>query len=413
MSKDNFKLMIKSSLIIKIIAVMLSFINTIIINRFLGVELRGEYTFILNSANLVHLILNLGIGYSYSYFCKEKYENVKQIFSKIIYYQFILYLIVFFILNCFIKSTSNKIIIFFSIILTLNLQISFITMVEDIVKRNIILLKCSVMYTTLLTIIFMCIRVKNINVILIITSLKYFVEIFYLSRNFNLFSYLKSNCKIEINTVKKILKAGAPTMIMTILISINYNIDVLILKYLSNNYEVGLYGVAVTLANMVWIIPDAFKEVILNKSAKNDCVREVVVSIYINFFICIFIIVGFALLGKSFIRIIYGREYVESFCIILLLFIGTIPMIIYKLIHPIYLSNGKQYLVMNILLISAIINIVFNFLIIPNWGAVGAAIASVFSYAICGIIFWVKFKRDYKFNSILIVKELTNNINNN
>ena len=83
MSKDNFKLMIKSSLIIKIIAVMLSFINTIIINRFLGVELRGEYTFILNSANLVHLILNLGIGYSYSYFCKEKYENVKQIFSKI------------------------------------------------------------------------------------------------------------------------------------------------------------------------------------------------------------------------------------------------------------------------------------------------------------------------------------------
>ena len=58
MSKDNFKLMIKSSLIIKIIAVMLSFINTIIINRFLGVELRGEYTFILNSANLVHLILN-------------------------------------------------------------------------------------------------------------------------------------------------------------------------------------------------------------------------------------------------------------------------------------------------------------------------------------------------------------------
>ena len=86
-------------------------------------------------------------------------------------------------------------------------------------------------------------------------------------------------------------------------------------------------------------------------------------------------------------------------------------MIIYKLIHPLYISNGKQYKVMYILLISAIVNIILNFIIIPIKGAIGAGIASVFSYSICGIIFWYYFKKDYSFNVKDIIKKYILSLN--
>ena len=52
----------------KLICVIIGFLNSILINRCLGVALRGEYTTITNWASLLQLVLNLGIGTAYPAF---------------------------------------------------------------------------------------------------------------------------------------------------------------------------------------------------------------------------------------------------------------------------------------------------------------------------------------------------------
>lgn len=387
----NIISMFKSSVIIKVITLILSFVNTIVINRVLGVELRGEYTFIINTANVLQLILNLGIGYSYSYFVKKGLNKHKETFSTIIFIQFIIYSILFIFLINFNVGTRVLSIAFLSVILTLNLQVMFITMIEDIVSRNKILIKTSIIYTIGLVISYYFFK-RSLNLIILITAIKYIIEIIYLGYIYKLYKMVFKN--INFKLFKNILIVGFPSMIMTLLISLNYNINIFIMKFITTNYQIGLYGVAVSLSTMVWVIPDAFKEVIFNRSAKEDCIKEINAAIKINLIICIVIILGFIVLGKPFLRIMYGVEYLEAYNLIIMLFIGTIPMILYKLIHPLYISNGKQNIVVSILMVSVIVNVILNLIIIPKIGAMGAAISSVISYTLCGIIFFLKYKRD-------------------
>ena len=78
------------------------------------------------------------------------------------------------------------------------------------------------------------------------------------------------------------------------------------------------------------------------------------------------------------------------------LFIGIIPMVAFKLIHPVYVNDGRSIIVVLLLTISVLTNIAVSYILIPAYGAFGAAIASVISYSVCGFLFYLKFSHDYR-----------------
>ena len=82
-------------------------------------------------------------------------------------------------------------------------------------------------------------------------------------------------------------------------------------------------------------------------------------------------------------------------------------MIIYKLIHPLYIANGKQKAILTILFISVLINVILNYIFIPKYNIYGAALSSVFSYSLCSVIFLVLFCKEYnvKIKDILFINK--------
>lgn len=68
----NIKKILISPIVIRVLTVGLNFVSNVIINRSLGLELKGQYTTILNYANFLQLFLNLGICYAYPMLQKEK-----------------------------------------------------------------------------------------------------------------------------------------------------------------------------------------------------------------------------------------------------------------------------------------------------------------------------------------------------
>ena len=368
--------------------------------------LRGKYTTIINMASLIQLFLNLGIGNSYARFKRKKLSLSKNFFSTIMYLQLIIYLVLM-IPIFFMTDGDGKYIIIISILCVVENQVVSISIVEDIVKKNKLFLLTNIVYLLLLVINYFFYN-HNFNALMLVVIINYIIVILTLVLKFKLISF---NVKL-INKEKiiKLLKISIPIMLMNMLMYVNYHADVLFLKFMTNDYySIGLYGTAVTLGNMLWIIPDAFKDIIYNRSARKDNANEIFVAILINILFCIIILIGFVVFGKLFLRIMYGQDFVNAYYLVITLFIGTIPMILYKLIHPLYISNGKVKIVVLFLLFAALINIVGNLVLIPIYGAFGAAISSVLSYALCGLAFFIKFKKDYKV-SIKKIKEIFKNL---
>lgn len=379
----------------KMICVIISFLNTILISRSLGVELRGEYTTIINWASMLQLFLNLGIGTTYPTFKRKYPDTSKEIFVTFTYIIATIYMLISIVFLIFFKSI-NKYIIILTYITTVENLLIFIAIVEDVSKRNIINIVTSIVHFIILILIYFF-NSKNLDLVIcavifdhMILSISFII--LYKMNRFN-FKLIKFNMIIEI------LKCALPAMFMNLLMYLNYHADVLFLSYLGkNNIEVGLYGTAVGLGNMLWIIPDAFKDIIYNRASKKDNPKEILTAIICNMIICIFVILGFAIFGKLFLRCLYGSEFENAYTLVLLLFIGTLPMVLYKLIHPLYIANGKTIVVVALLMVAVVANIIGNIILIPRYLGKGAAISSVISYLICGVAFFLKFKNDYKLN---------------
>ncbi|MEH6993689.1 oligosaccharide flippase family protein, partial [Neobacillus drentensis] len=68
----------------RLLTIVLGLVNSIIINRYFGPHLKGEYSYILNTINILAIVFNLGISQTYSTFIRKKVEDIKDIFMSII-----------------------------------------------------------------------------------------------------------------------------------------------------------------------------------------------------------------------------------------------------------------------------------------------------------------------------------------
>ena len=393
-SKESNILIYIVAIISKILVVLLSLFTTAMINRCLGVELKGEYAYINNWITIFITIFSLGIGQTYGAYRRRFGEEPKNTFVALTLIQTAIVFLIFviaYILKANYYVTTILLVTTFSV---LRSNILHIAAVEDVKKRDINTIIYKLIYTFLVFIVF----IKNIRSLNVMIALLIIDEII-----INIGTFIKYKFKPDFNFLKKnktnireIYKLSIIAMLMFLMMTLNYNLDTIMLKQISTNYSVGLYSVGVTLANMLWLIPDAFKDVMFHKTAKEDSIKDIVLSIKFNIYLALFIILGFVILGKWFIKFMYGIEYIEAYNVTVMLFVGSLSMIIYKLIHPLYISKGKQSIVLAILFISVVSNVIINLLLIPKFDIIGAAIASVVSYTICSMIFLYIFCKEYK-----------------
>jgi len=375
-----------NSLISKFTVAFFGILNSILISRSLGPALKGEYAYILNIANLAVVILNLGIYQSYPYYKRQaKQPNILAQYVNNIFFQFICYLFIAIILSFLIMQKVWIVVFTLIPIMVLSRQLSFIALVENISLRNIINIIDQFFYTCILLTVYICLP-RNINVVI---AALYIKEITAVLLIMILFKFRINLLKVDYKLMGQTIVFGIYPMLTMLLTTLNYQVDVLILKSYVIFEQIGYYTIGVGLANQAWIIPDAFKDVLFAKTAKDDAKRDVRFSLKVNVLISFAIFCIILLFGEVIIRILYGAEFVHAYPVTIIIFAGTISMVIFKLLVPIYNAKGKQRISFIILLISALTNILLNIILIPQYGINGAAFASVISYTICGIAFLV------------------------
>ena len=182
-------------------------------------------------------------------------------------------------------------------------------------------------------------------------------------------------------------------MITVILMEINYKVDVLMLDGQVPTADIGVYSLGVQLAERLWLIPDALKDILLSKLTKGKGPDEVARITRISLAAMVACIILAILFGRFFIRLLFGAEYSGAYEIMLVILASVISMVFYKMVYSFNVANGHRVVNMVILGIAAIANVAINYMLIPSMGTMGAAVASLISYFVCGIAFLIYFVR--------------------
>lgn len=388
------KRVIGSSISIRLASVCIGFVSSVLVNRALGLELRGTYTTVYTYATLLQTVLNLGVAFSYSPLAKEYGKRTAKVaLTTIIWIQTALCLVVS-VGCCLVLDAGRAIeIAVLTAVLVANGQIVFLALLEDIRSRNMTLLVSAIVYC-LGNVLVMIFASNSFEFIFALLVARLVFETLACAKCAHLFVFdvHSINARILLN----VLRIGIPTAMLAALIQCNYNIDVVIMNALgSDDIQIGIFGVAYTLSNMLWFIPDAFKELVYYDSARNVAARRTLALVIVNMAICLLICIFFAIFGADFLSLMYGEEYRVAFQSVMTVFVGIIPMVVFKLIHPIYVNSGRSQIIAVLLLVSVGVNAIAAINLIPQYGAFGAAISTVLSYSVCGTLVLFVFMRDY------------------
>ncbi|MBT8180207.1 MAG: oligosaccharide flippase family protein [Eudoraea sp.] len=214
-----------------------------------------------------------------------------------------------------------------------------------------------------------------------------FVLSFYLSA--------RSFQKISLNTVQNtwaFLREALPMMLSsTILVLLGW-LDTFVLGIYESADNIGIYNVALKVATLTSFTLQAINSILAPKLARshNDANQEqfhklIQFTTRLNFFSTL-VIVSVILIFREWILSIFGAEFIAGANIVIILCIGQLINSMSGSVGVIMQMTGHQNVYQNIVLIALIINIILNFTLVPIYGVLGAAIATVVSISSWNLI---------------------------
>ncbi|MBN1777134.1 MAG: flippase [Clostridiales bacterium] len=196
-----------------------------------------------------------------------------------------------------------------------------------------------------------------------------------------------------------------------LMVSIFAQTDKLMLKWMIGQEVVGYYSTAVAICGLSSIVCAAvinsFRPVIFENKEKSAAAYEGGVTqlysviIYISIAQC----AGIMLLNDELVSLLYGANYAPAAPVILVLVWYTGFSYLGAVRNIWMLGENKQKLLWKINLSGVMCNIALNLLLIPLWGTLGAAAASLVTQLFTNVLLGFVF-RDIRRNNTLMARAL-------
>ena len=194
--------------------------------------------------------------------------------------------------------------------------------------------------------------------------------------------------RCNLKYTQKLLKNSLPLLFSTMAIMIYMKIDQIMLKELVGAASVGIYSAAVKLCE-VWyqfpvLIAGSYYPVIIAAKASNSELYYSYLQKLYSFLIwgAIAIAIPTTIFSDWIIHNLYGNEFAKSVVILQIYAWASVFVFMGVANHKwLLIENCQKYILLTTLL-GMVINIVCNMILIPLYGASGAAVASLISYGI-------------------------------
>ncbi len=386
------------------ISMLLGFVITIILGRYLGAEELGLYRMSSTIYAIALLVAAIGIPSAIIKYVAEYKENRTKLNSIIssgvitslllgILFSIILYLLSGILEGIFKMQGLAELLKILSPVFPFALVggvlLGVLNGLREMKKYGMATIIQSVLMMVIsVLLIYSGYGVKGVMIGVVMASVGWCFYLLFITRDYFKITYEE----YEGNT-KRILAFGSQIFGTNAINMIIYQADTIMIGFFLTASQVGFYGVALGLSNFFSIVPRAIQIIVYPLSSeywanKNHTALQATIEKSMKYTACILLPVGLGIefLSGEIITKIFGDSFFPAILPLQILIIGTMASNIVGSVGGSLTSIGRPDLGMRIAGISAIINIVSNILFIPRFGIEGAAIASVISLSTSALL---------------------------
>lgn len=194
-----------------------------------------------------------------------------------------------------------------------------------------------------------------------------------------------SHLDVTFNRAKALLKESWPLALSGIAITIYMKIDQIMLGQMVGDEAVGIYSAATRISEIWYFIPlvivsSVYPSIIESKKQSEIFYYARLQKLFnIMFILSISVALPMTFLSSNILLILFGEPYISGGRI-LAIHIWTSVFVFFGVVNgKWFLTENLQKLVFLRALSGAILNIILNFILIPFYGGLGAAIATLLS----------------------------------
>lgn len=198
---------------------------------------------------------------------------------------------------------------------------------------------------------------------------------------------------MSLQRMENLTREAFPLMISGAVILLYMKIDQVMLGYFSSPSEVAYY-VAATRLSEAWyfvglsLIGVYFPKILRLKVTRGFDVFESCLSVYARYLIfgTLFLSMFVTVFSSSITMMLYGNEYAVSGDVLAISIWSVVFVYMGAITSRLYLELNDRQSILKKSISGLFVNVVFNFILIPSYGAVGAAISSFLSQLMSGFL---------------------------
>ena len=374
----------------RIILLFLSLLIGIIVARTLGPSGKGLLAVVLMVGTTILQLSNLGINHFNTYAISNKSVEKKYIIGNSFWAGLIISIICFLVVlilalnfSLFFQNIPRSYLLLYLISLPFifwsNSFYAILTGEQKFRKFNIF------------TIIAQAINLAGVVFLLLIFKLSvFYVLIWYALVNvINALLpmgavFLANGLYLNFNwqVLKKSLNYGLKICLTTIFALLILRVDLYMVNFFKGMTEAGFYSLASTFGDVFLILPFSIVTVIFPKINAESKLKKESIAKYsrISLFLVLLMAIGSLLFIRPMIGLLYGQVFLTSVKPIILLLPGLIAWAVATVLGKYFFSTGYPFKLTICWFLVVVFNVILNFIYIPQYGMVAAALSSTVSY---------------------------------
>lgn len=205
--------------------------------------------------------------------------------------------------------------------------------------------------------------------------------------------------RFDVSIARQLLKSSWPLIFSSLAVMIYMRIDQVMIKEMLGDKEVGIYSVSVRLSEVWYFIPmvvihSLFPSLLNAKNVSAELYAVRLQRLYTSMtWVAIIVAITTTILSDQLVMLLYGNSYVGAGELLRVNIWAGVLVSLSSVTSAWLISEGLQHFDLYRAISGATINIVLNLILIPTQGMLGAAIATLISYAVPCFLFDLLHKR--------------------
>jgi O-antigen/teichoic acid export membrane protein len=219
----------------------------------------------------------------------------------------------------------------------------------------------------------------------------------------------QNNLTFDLDLFKQSLNYGLKIYLASIFAVLVLKVDLYMVNFCRGATEAGLYSLVSSSGDIFFLLPYSIAFILLPKitpQEHEDKVHSVSRYFRFTFYLSLILAVGVALFIKPVVIFLFGQRFVPSAETIIIILPGLICWSLVTILGQYFAATSYNVKIIIGWIIAFLLNIILNFIYIPQFGMEAAAVTSDIAYLFILIYIFILFKKETKIPLKALLKPL-------